>query len=780
MSESNCTLAPIVISGRGVIASIGADIGSFCASLREARGGIASHSHIFADRAIYAGIAAPFAPVDGCAAIAPSGADHTALMASRAAIEALREAGLYVDGKLVGESGRVALLLGTSHGGRSQLDRFVEAGMDETSPDLALGVLVRSTHHYQSAVVASLIGIHGPVTTFSTACSSSGTAIAHGVELLRSGMVDVVVAGGADAFSKLTHAGFSALGATADGPCGPFGNVIGMTLGEGSAFVILETEAHCAGRSGVALARVLGCGTSWDAHHLTAPEPSGHGMSRAITEALRLAGLKAGQIDYISAHATGTRANDLAETLAIKCVCEGIAAPPVSASKSFTGHTLGASSAIGLLVGMAAVDSGVLPPTLNFAHARPGCDLDYVPAQARPHKVAHFLAQSAAFGGANCVIAGGAVALSPAPVAACSASIFISGLGVISPLGSTTERFYAAWRDGQTGFAAADGATATVAGFDPRRQLPAGSSPRIGRIAQLAVAAAEQALNDAGLGTRARSGKNIGLMVGLSRGAVTSFETYMDSVRDGRWERASAIAFPNLVMSSVGGKTAIALNLTGAASTIVGGADVGLALIGHAAEYIRRRSDIDALVVVVADELTPLYLRLQQTLRGAPPALPFAEGAVALVLQRQPQLTASSRLPIEIAGWGQTYDAHIGPQPAPDGHGLAAALQAALRGARLDPSAVDILFGAAADETYARRESAAHHAVFGANIGAVHSLAAQVGVAEASGALFAVAAAIESLGEGGVPATALVSATSEFGNNSAVLFTRHASIGLPC
>jgi len=802
-------LSSIVVTGRGVIAATGASTYDFSESLKAQRGGIGQYYDVLPDRPVYAGLVQAFDSHPGLDAAAPEGYDRNAAMAAAAVTEALHEAGLW-DGVHLGVAGeRVALLLGTSHGGRSQLDRFAESGMPADDANAAYDVLERAAHHHQSAVVATLFGIHGPVITTSTACSSSGTAIAHGIELLRSGRADVVIAGGADAFSKLTYAGFSALGAVADGPCGPFSDMIGMTLGEGAAFLVLERESHARARGVSALAGLYGCGSSWDAHHLTSPEPSGNGMYRAISGALAVSGLAAGQVDYINAHATGTRANDISETLAIKRAFDGMAIPPVSATKSFTGHTLGASSAMGFIAGMSAMQNSHLPPTLNFAAARPSCDLDYIANQGRTAEVQHFLAQSAAFGGANCVIAGGQADRIRQPVGFDIDRIVISGMGLISPLGCHAEGFFEALLAGkQAGEANQDPQhalhtplLARVTDFDPRRQLPPGSGARMDRISQYAIAALNQALKDAGMASVSQRGAELGLMVGLCRGAAASFETYMESVRGGQWGRASPLVFPNLVMSSVGGKAAIALGIKGPASTLVGGADVALSLLANAAEYLLRRSDLDAIAVVVADELTPLYIHLDHTRRGGSAALAPAEGAVAFVLERQAHVMArGGKVHAELAGWAQTFGALTGADSSAGSVWQKQAIRQALEHAGSSPQAIDFVMAVARGvPARDRREAEVIRRVFADGMPALTALAGHTGIAEASGGFFAVAAAVMALRQGCLPAAAgrlldtvpgylpvpargqytqaLVTAASDMGTNSALVLRRHEAAG---
>jgi 3-oxoacyl-[acyl-carrier-protein] synthase II len=279
-------------------------------------------------------------------------------------------------------------------------------------------------------------------------------------------------------------------------------------------------------------------------------------------------------------------------------------------------------------------------------------------------------------------------------------------------------------------------------------------------------------------------------MVALSRGAAGSFQACMESVRGGAWAKASPIAFPNLVMSSVGGQASVAVGLKGAASTLVGEADVGIAVLAQAATLLAQRPDLDALVVLAADELTPLFQQLERSWRG-PPALPMAPGAVALVLERRAAAAArGARVLAEVAGWAQSFDASGGRAEADDtGTWLAHAVQTALGRADAPADSVGLaLTLARGDARHDRREAAALQRVFGNRLPPCGALARHAGWAEASGGLLAVAMAVLAMHHGRLPApregspdtgdfpSALIAGSSRHGSNAAVLLRRPAPI----
>jgi 3-oxoacyl-[acyl-carrier-protein] synthase II len=234
-----------------------------------------------------------------------------------------------------------------------------------------------------------------------TACAAGNYAIAHAVDVLRAGRADVMLAGGADAFSRITYTGFHRLGAIAPERCQPFDrNRKGMIPGEGAALLVLEPLERALARGARVYAELAGYGLSCDAHHMTAAHPEGDGAARAMERALADAGASPGEVDYISAHGTGTPTNDRLEILAVRRVFgEAARRTPMSSIKSMIGHTMGAASAIEAAVCALAVAEGRIPPTMNLEE--PEEDLDFVPNAAREHRVGLAMNNAYAFGGNN-------------------------------------------------------------------------------------------------------------------------------------------------------------------------------------------------------------------------------------------------------------------------------------------------------------------------------------------------------------------------------------------
>ncbi|MDD5431897.1 MAG: beta-ketoacyl-[acyl-carrier-protein] synthase family protein [Candidatus Omnitrophica bacterium] len=234
------------------------------------------------------------------------------------------------------------------------------------------------------------------------ACSAGNYSLSYGFDLIKTGQVDLAIAGGAEALSRIAYQGFQKLYAMAPDICAPFDkNRKGMLLGEGAGILILEPLEKAIERKAPIYAEILGAGLSCDAHHMTIP--ARRGIRKAMEKAINDSGLKPDDIDYINAHGTGTTQNDKEESTAIKEVF-GERKLPVSSSKSMLGHCMGAASAIEAAACCMAIKEGVLPPTINFTEPDPECDIDCVPNTARKLKINTALNNAFAFGGNNCCI----------------------------------------------------------------------------------------------------------------------------------------------------------------------------------------------------------------------------------------------------------------------------------------------------------------------------------------------------------------------------------------
>ena len=286
---------------------------------------------------------------------------------------------------------------------------LVERGPRELSPYFVPSTILNMA----ACEVAIDLGIHGPVNASALACASGTAAVLEARRLILSGEADVVIAGGTDAgIAKGMFAGLALMGPLSernDAPeraSRPFdADRDGFVFGEGAVVLVVESAEHARERGATSYGTVAGGALTSDAFHISAPEPSGVHAARAIELALSSAGVSPGELDYICAHGTGTRANDAAETRAIRMAlgadADGV---PASSPKSMVGHLIGAAGALSAMVCLLAIRDGILPPTTNLDTPDPECDLDYVPLQARRTEVRTTAANAFGFGGQNCVI----------------------------------------------------------------------------------------------------------------------------------------------------------------------------------------------------------------------------------------------------------------------------------------------------------------------------------------------------------------------------------------
>ena len=328
-----------------------------------------------------------------------------------AAHEAMRNAGVDLEKE---NRDRVGVIVGSGIGGMETLEAqhttLIERGPSRVSP-FFIPMMISDMAAGQ---VSIQFGLRGPNFCTVSACASGAHAIGESVRLLRAGDADLIIAGGSEAsITPMAMAGFGssrALSTRNDDPqhaSRPFDrDRDGFVIGEGAGLLILETEEHARRRNATPLCELCGYGASADAYHLTAPSEDGNGAARAMIRALQDAGLSPEDVDYINAHGTSTPAGDAVEVLAVKSVFGAHARQlMMSSTKSMTGHLLGAAGGLEAVVAALAVARGIVPPTTNLDHPDPECDLDFVPHQARAHRVRAALSNSFGFGGHNATLA---------------------------------------------------------------------------------------------------------------------------------------------------------------------------------------------------------------------------------------------------------------------------------------------------------------------------------------------------------------------------------------
>jgi 3-oxoacyl-[acyl-carrier-protein] synthase II len=308
---------------------------------------------------------------------------------------------------------RIGVIVGTGLGGLPTIERYhrilMERGPSRVSP-FFIPMLIANL---SSGHIAIQYGVKGPNTCVVTACATGAHSIGDAYRVIQYGDAEAMIAGGTEAnITPLTVAGFNAMKALStrneepEKACRPFEkNRDGFVVAEGAGIVFLEELQFALKRNAKIYGEVVGYGYTGDAYHITAPSPDGDGAARCMKMALKDAGLRPEEIDYINAHGTSTPLNDFTETLAIKAVFGDYAKKiPVSATKSMTGHLLGAAGSTEAIFSLLAIRDGIIPPTINYEVPDPECDLDYVPNAARRQPLNVVMSNAFGFGGTNATL----------------------------------------------------------------------------------------------------------------------------------------------------------------------------------------------------------------------------------------------------------------------------------------------------------------------------------------------------------------------------------------
>ena len=396
----------LVITGMGALTPIGLDVPSYWKALTAGVCGVGPITRFDAS-GLPVQIAAElkgFDPIDYMPKTLARTMDPFMQYAFAAAEQALMDSGLDV----AAAPDRIGIVMGTA------MDGVTTVAGTQASYDAGHRVGPRfvpmTIGNIAAAQISIMHGITGPSLTLNTACSAGGDAVMTAAMLLRAGEADAILAvGGESILCPVVVSGLAqahALSRRNDDPahaCRPFdAERDGFVIGEGGGALIIETEAHARARDAHIYAELAGYANTSDAHHVTAPHPEGAGAAACMRRALARAGMEPGDIDYINAHGTSTGLGDIAETLAVKTVFGGReSAPPISSTKSMTGHLMGAGGLTEAIACIMAIHDGILPPTINLETPDPACDLDYIPCTARRAHIRTAMSNSLGFGGQN-------------------------------------------------------------------------------------------------------------------------------------------------------------------------------------------------------------------------------------------------------------------------------------------------------------------------------------------------------------------------------------------
>jgi nodulation protein E len=393
----------VVITGLGAVTGMGLNVSAFWDSLKAGRSAIKPLDPPVEGVKISVGVTLPnYNPGNYFSSDELDLLDRCSQLAVIAAKEAVDDAGLVIGESILTDA---ATIIGSGCGGKhtdeATYDQLYKQQRSRAHPL----TIPKGMPSAAASMVSIHLGIKGPAFGLASACASGTHAIIQGMSMIQSGMIDTALVGASDApFTYGLLKSWEALRVTTNDTCRPFcKDRSGLVLGEGAGMLLLESEEHAKARGARIYAEIAGCGMTSDAGHITRPDVSG--IINAMTNALHHAAMSPDKVDYINAHGTGTKLNDVIETEAINQVFGDHSKKlAVSSTKSMHGHVLGASSAMELIATTKAINHGIIPPTANFTEADEKCDLDYVPNKAREQKINVAMSNSFAFGGLNAVI----------------------------------------------------------------------------------------------------------------------------------------------------------------------------------------------------------------------------------------------------------------------------------------------------------------------------------------------------------------------------------------
>jgi len=402
----------IVITGMGAISPVGLNCQTTIDSLVAGQSGVSRVSQFDPSRlkCQVAGEVKGFEPADHMDKKLARRIGRYAQFSIAATQEALAQSGLDLENE---DRSRIACVVSSAIGDFPMVEKQMDNFFGESKLSISPFTVPRVSTSMAAGNIALQFGLTGLSYGVSSACATGSHSLATAMMLLKLGLADIVLAGGAEAAICETflqsYIAMRALSTRNDEPeraSRPFDkDRDGFVIAEGCGVMVLETVEHAQQRNAPILAELVGAGMTCDAFHITSAHPDGTGAAQAMTAALNTAGLNPEDVDYINAHGTSTPVNDPIETNAIKTVFgEGAYRTPVSSTKSMTGHAIGAAGALEAIICVKAMEAGIIPPTINLDNPGPDCDLDYVPHQARSKELNVVMSNSFAFGGQNCVL----------------------------------------------------------------------------------------------------------------------------------------------------------------------------------------------------------------------------------------------------------------------------------------------------------------------------------------------------------------------------------------
>ncbi|KOP63640.1 3-oxoacyl-[acyl-carrier-protein] synthase, KASII (plasmid) [Priestia megaterium] len=701
----------IAVTGIGILSALGNNQYEFWDNIQSGKTGIREMVQLDSSELLtnYAGEVRNLSPEKMMTQEEIEETERCTQLSFLAASEALKQAdipaGFY-------NTFKQGVILGTSLGGIPNGEKFhkqwIREGYEHTDPNLLLSYPLHTAADFLSV----RFNLKGPKVAISTACSAGSNAIGYGIELIKSGKADMLIVGGADPLSMLSLAGFNSLKALSDEPCSPYSQSKGITLAEGAGVLILERLDRVKDRGGKILSLVTGFGLTSDAYHPTAPNPGGAGAFKSMQMALERSNITSQDIDYVNGHGTGTRANDSAETTALKNLFSNTDKNvPVSSTKSMIGHTLGAAGAVEGITCVLSLMKQTAPPTISFTNNP--YNMDFIPNVSRPMAINTVLSNSFAFGGNNASLIFKKYEEEKQQTEVLSEikqKVLITGIGCVQPLGIGKDELWESIEKGNSAINPIDFEKekyigklgASVSEKKYLKYINPSLIRRLDLLGKLSLASSKMALNDSGIKINRDNSDKIAVIYGTSSGPLQTVEDIHRTIVVDGVKKVNPSQFPNTVMNAAAGHICSTFQIKGPSTTICTGNVAGSQSITYAYHMINEGL-IDAALVVVADEYTETihagYDRLG-VLGNAP--YPFERdsdgmalscGSTALFLESEKHAKErKASVYGQIKGYGITSDAYKLAGNNPNGKAYSYAMSDALKESELSVDEIDAIF----------------------------------------------------------------------------------------
>ena len=699
------------ISGVGIISPIGNTLDEVRANLLASRDGIRTVSKIdatpFASK-LCAEFDFDFANEMDAAELATY-TDPYIRLAISTARRALKDSAL----DITQNPEKCAIVFATCNGGLNSGEseykvkyNFADAKFDRAS-------CLQSEFYSIAKAIAEALNFKGQIWIVNTACSGSTAAIGLAEKLVENGRAETVLVGGADAVALSNFAGFSAIKVVSPEKIAPFSEPVGMNIGEGSAFWVLESMANAMLRNAHIYAKVIGHATSGDAYHPTQPDPRGDGAYRTMRDAAKNAGIEIEKIGCINAHASGTLANDKAEAKGILKFI-GDANIPVTSTKSYTGHCMGATGIIEATCQLVGMMNDFIPPTLYFTSPRKDCEnLNVVQNVPLHKKYDCFLSSNYAFAGNNAAIIVAKRDFDFTKTFPQKKRIAITSASAFTALGKDTPELLQALYNGESAIANAQSLNLpngefTYAGLiekiSPRELDRRVDFSGMNKIATIATSAAKKALDIAGVKISKDISERVSLTASVCRAADES--AHMDGVFSSPENKGNIACFSNVTANSTAGWVSKALDIKGANITLTPGLNAGLQGLMYASMIIEN-NETDFALALSADEVyaqqmtsyaqvgylcknteaADFKIRMQNEFETV-----LGEGAAAILLEEfEAANNRNAKILGEITGWSCTSFCDDFLSPNLSGNALETALKNALADANISANEIDLI-----------------------------------------------------------------------------------------